>query len=380
MSLPLQPSEVPLRVIVKNYIIDPQAIEQTLNFWKEDNCEQLPINDVSPSMFTMTSIDNEEAKPEVDGSSHEDAEEKEYSSGGSSLLRTNKEVEEVVVTAATVTIGEDTPAESNIHGKVVEALSGNKILSPSDTSSDIYVVRPDNSFVSDSNPNYLEIHFPDLLPFGRGGTGETRRVKISRKALLAYMLNLSTRQFQEVDFVLPLYDMVTRQQVSTIGFVRSKIPSRRRGADGTLSTKAEAKGGTLPPPPVSLHGVAAEFFNDITVATKHNQHSMAAAAENRGGVYAAHNSLGKAHIWFTFCPDDTKSFKILWYALGPEQSAIYKDQIPDGIIRFETLANRPVAGALNFERCLNIAIEYLVGWDCEANAPLKNRGVWGIPS
>ncbi|KAK4017517.1 hypothetical protein OUZ56_032930 [Daphnia magna] len=136
--------------------------------------------------------------------------------------------------------------------------------------------------------------------------------------------------------------MVTRQQVSTNGFVRSKIPSRRRGADGTLSTNAEAfgqisledmkkvcehkmncaktdsKGGTLPPL-VSLHGVAAEFFN-ITVATKHNQHSMAAAAENRGGVYAAHNSLGKAYIW----PDDTKSFKILWYARGPEQSAIYK--------------------------------------------------------
>ncbi|KAK4024021.1 hypothetical protein OUZ56_009412 [Daphnia magna] len=43
-----------------------------------------------------------------------------------------------------------------------------------------------------------------------------------------------------VDFVLPMYDIVTRQQVSTNGFVRSKIPSRRRGADGTLSTKAEA--------------------------------------------------------------------------------------------------------------------------------------------
>jgi hypothetical protein len=355
-------------------------------------------------MFTMTAADKEEAETELDGSSDSVVEEAEHSSGGSSLLRTNKEVEEIVITAATVTMGGDTSAESNVHGKVVEALSGNKVLSPSDTNSEIYVVRPDTSFVSDSNPNYLEIHFPDLLPFGRGGTAETRRVKISRKALLAYMLNLSTRQFQEVDFVLPMYDMVTRQQVSTIGFVRSKIPSRRRGVDGTSSTKAEAfgqisledmkkvcehktnsaktasKGGTLPPPPVSLDGVAAEFFNDITVATKHNQHSMAAAAENRGGVYAAHNSLGKAHICFTFCPDDTRSFKILWYALGPEQSAIYKDQIPDGIIRFEALANRPVAGALNFERCLNIAIEYLVGWDSEANAPLKNRGVWGIPS
>ncbi|KZS21321.1 Uncharacterized protein APZ42_011228 [Daphnia magna] len=376
MSLPLQPSEVPLHVVVvspKNYIIDPKAIEQTLNFW-----EELPINDVSPSMFNMTDTDNEEAETELDGSSHEVAEEKEHSSGGSSLLRTNKEVEQIVITAATVTIGGDTSAESNVHVKVVEAWSGNKILSPSDTKSEIYVVRPDNSFVSDSSPNYLEIHFPDLLPFGRGGTGETRRIKISRKALLACMLNLSTRQFQEVDFVLPMYDMVTRQLVSTIGFVRSKIQSRRRGADGTLSTKAEA--WKFPPPSVSLNGVAAELFNDITVATKHYQHSMIAAAENRVGVYAAHNSLGKAHIWFNFCPDDTKLFKILWYALGPEQSAIYKDQIPGGIIRFETLANRPVAGALNFERCFNIAIEYLVGWDCEANAPLRNHGVWGIPS
>ncbi|KAK4019512.1 hypothetical protein OUZ56_001528 [Daphnia magna] len=52
----------------------------------------------------------------------------------------------------------------------------------------------------------------------------------------------------------------------------------------------------------------------------------------------------------------------------------------EALIRFETLANRPVAGALNFERCFNIAIEYLVGWDCEANAPLRNHGVWGIPS
>ncbi|KZS10432.1 Uncharacterized protein APZ42_025088 [Daphnia magna] len=257
----------------KNYIIDPKAIEQTLNFWKEvgnkvmakaefnkTNCERLPINDVSPAMFTMMDTDNEEAETELDGSSHEIAEKREHSSGGSSLLRT----------------------------------------------------------------------FPDLLSFGRGETGKTRRIKISRKALLAYMLNLSPRQFQEVDFVLPMYDM------------------EQWGTDGTLSTKAEAfgqisvedmkkfgehkincaktasKGGILPPPPVSLGGVAAEFFNDIMVATKHNQHSMAAAAENR--------------------------------------------------------ANLPVAGALNYERCLNIAIEYVVGWDCEANAALKNRGVWGTPS
>lgn len=439
MKIPLNPSEVPVRVIVvspfskddtivhqakiaamkKNYIINPEAIEETLNFWKEvgnkvmekvefsqENCDSLPKNEVSPAMFSMKENENEELETTGEDSSSEDdvEEDRRTTTGGSSLLRTHEETEEVVLTAATVTIGVHSTEESNVHEKVVESLSGRKVITPSDTKSDVYVARPENTFISDSNPDYIEMHFPDLLPFGRGGTGEKRRIKISRKALLSYMLNLSTRQFQEVDFVLPMYDMVTRQQVSTMGFVRSKIPSYVKNSEGNLASRAEAfgrvsmedmkkviehkvncaqtskKGGVLPPPPTSLDGVAAEFFNDITIATKYNQHSLAAAAENRGGVYAAHNSLGKAHIWFTFCPDDTQSFRILWYALGPAQSAIYKDQIPDGVIRFETLANRPAAGALNFERCLNIAIEFLIGWDCKSGAPLKNRGVWGTPS
>ena len=50
------------------------------------------------------------------------------------------------------------------------------------------------------------------------------------------------------------------------------------------------------------------------------------------------------------------------------------------MIRFETLANHPAAGALNFERCLKIAVEYVIGWDSDAGVPLKNRGVWGTPS
>jgi hypothetical protein len=40
------------------------------------NCDQLPINDVSQSIFNMTATDNEEAETELDESSHEVAEEK----------------------------------------------------------------------------------------------------------------------------------------------------------------------------------------------------------------------------------------------------------------------------------------------------------------
>ena len=95
--------------------------------------------------------------------------------------------------------------------------------------------------------------------------------------------------------------------------------------------KAASIGSSLPPAPSSISGVAAEFFNDVTTATKQNQHSLAASAAYRGDVYAAHNSLGKAQICFTFCPmiQHTTSFKIMWYALAPGQSSIYKDSIPD---------------------------------------------------
>jgi hypothetical protein len=235
------------------------------------NCEQLPINDVSPSIFTITITDNEEAETELDGSSHEVAEETEHSSGGSSLLRTNKEVEEIVITSATVTvnIGGDTAAEWNVNGKVTEALSRNKVLSPSNNNSEIYVVRPENIFVSDSNPYYLEIHFSDLLPFGRVGTGETRRVKILRKALLAYMLNISTRKFfkKSISFCqCMIWLPVNNCQLLVL------CARKFRLVDGILSTKAEGfgkitledmkkvcehkincaktarKGGTLPPP------------------------------------------------------------------------------------------------------------------------------------
>ena len=406
----------------KNYVVNREQVLGTLESFKQfgnkvmesfafnkEVCDNLPTNEISPTMFAMAEVDDPlEAETSEQSEAASDSEEaneiNETTTGGTSLLRTTEEMENIIFTSATVTIGGETQQDPNVHEKVVKALSANSVLTPTETSSQMHVVRPDTTFVSDSDTNYLEIHYPDLLPFGRGGFAEKRRIKISRKAMLAYMLNLSTRQFQEVDFVLPMYDMVTSQQVSTIGFVRSKIPSYNRNPDGSQSTKAEAFGkistedmkqvcdhkikcakaasigASLPPAPSSISGVAAEFFNDVTTATKKNQHSLAASAAYRGNVYAAHNSLEKAQIWFTFCPDDTTSFKIMWYALAPGQSSIYKDSIPDGTIRYETLANHPVAGALNFERCLEIAIEYIIGWDTAAGAPLKNRGVWGTPS
>ena len=150
-----------------------------------------------------------------------------------------------------------------------------------------FVVRPSTTFASDSDPEF-EKHYPDLFPFGRGGFGETRKIKISRKAYLAYLLNLSTRQFQHVDFLLPLYDMTNRQEVSNVSFVRSKLPSRSKSGDGHISNgeafgrltseaiqlagqyklayaKATKLGQRLPPPPPEIDGVGLNFFTNISL-------------------------------------------------------------------------------------------------------------------
>lgn len=92
-----------------------------------------------------------------------------------------------------------------------------------------YVVRPAVDFASDSDPNYLELHYPDLFSHGRAGFGEFRKTRISRKALFKHLLNLSTRQFQEVDFVFPVYDMTVNEDMRKISFVRSILASQFKG-------------------------------------------------------------------------------------------------------------------------------------------------------
>jgi hypothetical protein len=108
--------------------------------------------------------------------------------------------------------------------------------------------------------------------------------------------------------------------------------------------------------------VSLEFINSIDIFNQPMQHSQAAAMRNHQYVYAAHNSLSPAQIWFTVSPDDTKTFKIVWYAFGPENSLAHETITPSGEFRFKLLANHPVAAALHFENVLDDIIEHMVGW------------------
>jgi len=270
-------------------------------------------------------------------------------------------------------------------------------------SSNTFVVRPAQKFVSDSDPDYLETRYPDLFPFGRAGFDEKRKIKISKKALIAYYTNLSTRQFQKPDFILPVYDMIARNSSYNMALVRANLPSREINKDGNVIPRAEAYsripledlrqlaeyqsicikhqllGKRAPRPPASSSGLASTFFTDQKISNQAMQHSQAAAQRNRQDVYAAHANNGKANIWLTISPDDAKSFKVLWYALDPKESAPSANAIPQGSKRFALLSKHPGAAALNFQRILKITIEDIIGWSLQKSRPFKKGGLFGIP-
>ena len=191
-KVPLIPAQAPVRVLVvtpfssdesaleqgkrasikADYIVEPIKIRALHQFWKdvdneimkdisfdENTFENLPNNDISPDVFLVERTERTGTKNHA-----------EESLGGPSLLRSAEEEIEAPTVTCTVTIGR---SENNgtEHEQILRVL-------PSIPSTNAYVVRPNQEFVSDSDPKYLETHYPDLFPFARGGFGEERKVRI----------------------------------------------------------------------------------------------------------------------------------------------------------------------------------------------------------
>lgn len=121
--------------------------------------------------------------------------------------------------------------------------------------------------------------------------------------------------------------------------------------------------------------LAPEFFTDMRIATEVMQHSEAAARRDRQDVNAAHYSNGKADIWLTVTPDDTKTFQVHYFAFGKEDDILIA---PPGSFRFDTVAKHPVAAALNKEKVVKLIIRHVLGWDTERNLPYQEGGYFGI--
>lgn len=282
--LPLSPDDAPCRVIVTSpfatdktayslakiaaakadYIIEKEKIVQTMQFWRDignnvmediefdqevyEELSNLPKNVDGNRYAAAVFLDGDEVEEESNsvGDDKGVSEEVIDGTGGPSLLRSNEELETAVFTSATVTIGATDVKEQNVHERVLEVLKGINNITPP-ISSSTYAVRPRQEFESDSSVYHLEKRYPDLFPAGRAGFDEERTVPMSKDSVLRRLLNLSTRQFQKPDFILPCCDLVTKNAMKRQAFVRAKLPSRRLNADGsTPISRGEAFGRVSP--------------------------------------------------------------------------------------------------------------------------------------
>lgn len=316
------------------------------------------------------------------------------------MTRRNEDYIDSIPIGCTITVGETFGKGPNTNEEVVNALSMKKTSILKRSHSNTYVVRPKLNFENDGDKWCLEKRYPDLFPTGKGGFGQKRKIPISRKALTSYLLRQSTRQFQHPSFVLPVYNMLVREDMASKSFVRTKLPSSIYNPDGSKMTRGEAfskipltdlkaaaefqkkcaetsrKGLPLPKPPAQLDdSLAPEFFTDMRIATEIMQHSEAAARRDRQDVNAAHNSNGKADIWLTVTPDDTKSFQVHYYAFGKADDNLI---VPPASFRFDTVAKHPVAAALNKEKVVKLLIKDVLGWDSERNSPYEEGGYFGV--
>ena len=276
--------------------------------------------------------------------------------------------------------------------KIAEMINDTRISSDA-----IYVVRPSTDFADENDPFYLERHFPDLFPFGKAGFREFRKPPISKKALMRYYLNLSTRQFQKPDFLFPVHNLLVRQEIANEVFFRARLPSKHYDSDGINLSKGETfsqvpledlkklaaykaacadastKRTHWPDAPVSENGIAQDLFTTVDLASRPIQHSQAAAHRNRNDMYAAHNSNGKADIWLTITPRDDLSHLVVSYGKGFEERAAKCFELPSENFRLAMLAERPVAAELYFERVLNIVFDRVIGWDQKKSSGTPRR-------
>ncbi|EFX68957.1 hypothetical protein DAPPUDRAFT_259323 [Daphnia pulex] len=274
----------------------------------EETFSTLPDKDTSPDVYL---VDQEELRklPDIDLGNKNLSHTKTSVSGGDSLLRSAEEERESLMISCTITVREKDDENQNRTLANHLPPTANASFQPT---TNTFVVRPAQQFVSDSDPNYLETRYPDLFPFGRAGFNEQRKIPISKKTLIAYYTNLSTRQFQKPDFVLPVYDMIARNSSYNMALVRANLPSREINAEGNVIPRAEAYaripledlkkladyqsekikrqllGKRAPRPPASASGLASSFFTDQKITNETMQHSQAASQRNRQDVYAAH--------------------------------------------------------------------------------------------
>ena len=101
-----------------------------------------------------------------------------------------------------------------------------------------FVVHPDNAFLNERDGDYLTTSFLQCFPWGRGGPGEQRTIRCSIETCLGRCLRLRRHpQFKRPQFILAAWSLIARRKASS----KMRWVGRFASRHGPSKTEAYAK-------------------------------------------------------------------------------------------------------------------------------------------
>lgn len=199
----------------------------------EETFSTLPDNEESPDVYLFDQKDFRKLSDGDPGKGNL-SNTKTFASGGDSFLRSAEEERDFLMIFRTVTIREKYDPNENSTGADHLPPSPTKSFQPS---TNTLVVRPAQKFVSDSDLDYLETHYTDLIPFGRSGFSEEKKSPSPKRhslptSLISARGNSSSR-------ISP--DMIAHNSSYNMALVGANLPSREINAEAYSRIPLENK-------------------------------------------------------------------------------------------------------------------------------------------
>jgi hypothetical protein len=292
-----------------------------------------------------------------------------------------------------------------------------------------FVARRSTSIVTRTTPFRVEMAFPHLFPYGRGGFSDfDRDVHIGREALYRYYLQLSTRLFsQDERFSLAAFDELAMSRVMSNVFVyftcrpdAAAIVGSMTGDQLTTAIRLHVEEGeTLrrgeapAQVPRDIPG-GREFVSGLQAGTAKMWNSNDETKQLRKQMMAMRQGLGRAHLFITFSRANKDNATVSVYAGAGERSVeaayeaaatglsedelvrggflvrdncIWRQRPLESVIPSEFLessaalkkrvGNDPAAAARYYDRLVNLFITHVLGWNLELQRSSKAGGLFG---
>ena len=251
-----------------------------------------------------------------------------------------------------------------------------------------HVVKSSSNILSVTDPNSLNLNFPQLWPSNVGTFSEHRENPISFPEYVRHCVLVGHGRFRGADFCQTAYNLISRKKLFKKCGLLSSIPLEEGKAAAELYAEIppadfqkvidykllcqkalKAKTG-IPPRPPNYSSPAAHFLENVEKIESVLPHTDESAKRNRNKFFSVTYFRGKPTFWFTFNPNVHLSPIVVHLATGKTF-----EYMPSAQERYNLLHKSPGSASLYFKHILETVLEDIFGWRKDGKGPTTSQGI-----